>query len=103
MRCPCLVVLDSLVPGLPHPLGWLAVEGAEPVMINGCWASLWLIVLYCLIETVSHRNCACFSIFSQSDPNIMQVIHRLSIEVSEPDVQMLVTFGGNEAYVVMAS
>lgn len=33
----------------------------------------------------------------------MQVIHRLSIEVSEPDVQMLVTFGGNEAYVVMAS
>lgn len=44
-----------LIPGRPP----LAIEGAEPMMINGCWASPWPIALYCLIETV-----ACFSVFS---------------------------------------
>ena len=52
--CPCSAVPYSLVPGLPRPLGWPAIEAAEPVMISGHWASLQLIVLHCL------TNCSLF-------------------------------------------
>jgi len=91
---PYLEMPYSLVPDLPHPLGWHAIEMAEPVMISGHWASPQLIVLHCLIETVTFF----FSVFSLSDPNIN---HGLSFEISEPDVQTLVIFGANEVCVVM--